>query len=648
MIQIKRILFFVFVTFLVLLNLIDQKSKVHAESITYIDDLITAAQSKKLWEKRAWRKILFIPDRFFYSSNRSLISEKAFFLSSDGRTNPEHELIATLKAFNEPFPLNPKKNYMHPQCRYAARFHWLVDELSIDQNKLEFQPCPDLHKFIDYLDYEGVSLVFSNYVADGPGSLFGHTFLRLHRNLDSQSDSALLDDIANFSAFVPNAKSWLYPIKGLSGGYQGRFSVVPYYQKIQEYNNYESRDLWEYRLNLSKKEIRLLELVLWEVGWTYIDYYYLDDNCAYIMLAVLEAAKPELSLTGNTWLYAIPSDTIRVVTRVPNLIQNVTYRPSVLSRYIMRMSVLNENEKKSLEKLVVNNNKFLISSILQGCDNKCQAKIIDSALEYIDYKEKLVGSNDPVEYRDLRESLLLVRAEEGVKSDSLIGNPQSSSPDLGHDSGLVSLSIGTTFTGDPFSDLRWRPALHDIEANELGYSNGLGVGFLDTIFRTDYKNKEIYLRNFHLLEITSLPAQVPNIDFLAWHFDTGYEYGFGFGDEATEGREYLQIGIGSALFGFENQALLFAMIHCDIGYSNDFGAHIGPTFSFGAMAKLSSRFKLIVKSEFAKRFNYERSIDSMDYSVTLSSYLTQNTETQFILANKEGIGEVSLALKYYF
>jgi Domain of unknown function (DUF4105) len=648
MIQIKISLLFVFITFLVLINLIDQTSKVYADTIPYIEDLITQAQSKKIWEQRAWRKLLFIPDRFFYSSDHSLISEKSFFFSFDGRNNPEHELVATLKAFNDPMPLNPKKNYMHPQCRYAARFHWLVEELKIDPKRMEFQPCPELHKFIDYLDYEGVSLVFSNYVADGPGSLFGHTFLRLHRNTDLQSDSALLDDIANFSAFVPAVKSWLYPIKGLSGGYQGRFSVVPYYQKIQEYNNYESRDLWEYRLNLSKKEIRLLELVLWEVGWTYIDYYYLDDNCAYIMLAVLEAAKPELRLTGSTRLYAIPSDTIRVVARVPNLVRSVTYRPSVLSRYIIRISVLNESEKQRLEKLVLSNNQSSISSILQGCDKQCQAKIIDSALEYIDYKEKLVGSNDPVEYRDLRSNLLLARAQEEVKSDPLIDSPQSSSPDLGHDSGLVSLSMGTTFTGDPFSDLRWRPALHDIEANDQGYSNGLGIGFLDTIVRVDYKNKEIYLKDFHLLEITSLPSQVPNIHFLAWHFDTGYEYGFGFGDSATEGREYLQLGIGSALFSFENQALLFAIIHGDMGYSSDFGAHIGPTLSLGAMAKLSPRFKFIVKSEFAKRFNYERSIDSMEYSLTLSSYLTQNFEAQINLANKEGIGEVSLALRYYF
>jgi hypothetical protein len=645
----NRVLYFLYFTLFVFCILILQTNKVYGESLSYIDKLIADAQYKKLWNKRAWSKLLLIPDHFLYKSKRSLISDKSYFLASDGKYNPENELISTLKAFNEPLIMNSSvKEYMHPQCKYAARFHWLVKELDIDPNKMTFQSCPELHKFIDYLDYKGVSLVFSNYVADGPGSLFGHTFLRLHRNSDANSDFALLDDIANFSAFVPQEKGLLYPIKGLAGGYKGRFAVVPYYQKIQEYNNYESRDLWEYRLNLSKDEIRLLEKLLWEVGWSYIDYYYIDDNCAFVMLSVLEAVKPELELTGKLWLYAIPSDTIRIVNRVPNFVKSIHYRPSVLSRYVTRMSVLNQNETKIVSKIISNDENLSVNSLSNECDKFCKARTIDSALEYIDYKEKLVGSNDPIQFQNLRNNLLIARAQDGVKADPLLYSPQSSTPHLGHDSGLVSLSLGTSFNGDIFSDLRWRPALHDIEANEQGYSNGLGVGFLDTIVRVDYKNKQINLKNFHLLEITSLPEQVPNIQFLAWHFDTGYEYGFGFGDAATQGREYLKMGIGSALFGFENEALLFAIIHGDIGYSSGFGAHIGPTLSLGGLAKLSPYFKLILQSDIAKRFNKERDIDSIENSLILTSFITQNFETQLGYVYKNGINEISLGLRIYF
>ncbi len=639
---------FPIIIFFFLGSLIAPSSKVYAESNAYISEIITQAENEKLWEKRAWKKLLFIPDRFFSSQPKSLMSDKNFFLSQEGKINPKLELIETLKAFAEETPKKPDENYLHPQCRFPARFHWLVEELEINPNKMHFQPCPELHKFIDYLDYEGVSLVFSNYVADGPGTLFGHTFLRLHRNKDYKNESAILDDVANFAALIPAERDWLFAIKGLAGGYPGKFAVVPYYIKIQEYNNFESRDLWEYKLNLSKKEIRLLELILWEVGWTYIDYYYLDDNCAYVILAVLEAAKPELKLTENIKIYAIPSDTVRVVNRTPNLVEQITYRASVFSRYITRLSVLNGQERKILKEIVENNNVKLTQSIFSECHNQCKTRIIDTALEYIDYKEKLVGSNDAIEYGDLRKQLLISRAQTGEKSEPLVDAPTSAPPNQGHDSALISVSYGSTFSGTWFTDIRWRPALHDFESQSNGYSDALGVGFLDTILRADYTNKKVYLKNFHLLEITSLPAQIPNINFLTWHFDSGYEYGFGFGDAATQERGYLQLGYGLALYELNNSLILYSILHCDLGYSSSTAGHIGPTLSIGMIQNISKYFKFIAKSEIAKRFHAEKSIDSIKYSLNLAAYANKNLEFQMNIINNNAMPEASFNIRYYF
>ncbi|MES2616214.1 MAG: DUF4105 domain-containing protein [Bdellovibrionota bacterium] len=621
-----------------------------AQPNEYLNELIAKARSQQLWEKPAWKKILFIADKPLSLSSKSLLSDNSYFFASDGRKNPEHELIATLNAFFNPSILQPENRKMPAQCLYAARFYWLVNELGIDSSKIKFEPCSELHEFIDALHYTGVSLVFSNYFAASPGSLFGHTFLRLHRTSQMQTDSPLLDDIANYSASVPDAASLLYPIKGLAGGYKGIFALMPYYSKIQEYNNYESRDLWEYELNLSDSEIRMLEYVLWEVGWTYIDYYYLDDNCSYIMLSVLEAAKPELHLTDKLWLYAIPADTVRVIKREPHLVKNIHYRPSVLSRYLARLSVLNSQEKVILNQLVMNNksDSAYLSEIFKNCDQHCKTKVIDTALEFIDYKEKLVGSHNPVVYGNLRNNLLVMRAKEAVKSDVLVSKVYSSSPDKGHDSGLVSLNFGTDFHDNSFSDLRWRPALHGMEEDDLGYSDSLGIGFLDTIFRIDYKNRDVHLKNFHLLEISSLPAAVPNVRFLSWHFDTGAEYGFGFGDAQTQTREYLQLGLGSSFFFLDNHFLIYGLAHGDMGYSHDFGFHMGPSFTFGSMARISPYFKLIAKSEIANRYNFKTSIDSIKTSVTLASYFSNQFEGRLVFADNENVKEMSMGIQYYF
>lgn len=613
--------------------------------------LIEKAQSEKLWEKRAWQKLLFIPDRALQFREKSLISKHEFFLATDGRVSPEHEMIATLNAFFDPDISQPTWRNMHSQCTYPARLLWLSEELKIDTTKVTMQPCEEMQKFVRSLNYSGVSLVFSNYFADNPGSLFGHTFLRLHRTSSAETDSALLDDIVNFAAAVPNTSSILYPIRGLMGGYKGVFSLMSYYNKIQEYNNQESRDLWEYELNLSQKETHMLELVLWEVCLTYIDYFYLDDNCAYVILSMLEAADPELYLTDKIKIYAIPSDTIRIVERVPNLVKKVEYRPSVLSRYLSRYSIMNKNENIYLSRLLLNDKNKNLTETFHGCDNHCQAHVIDSALEYIDFKEKLVGSNSPVKYADLRNNLLLTRANEDVKYEPLKLKPTSTPPDQGHDSGLVSLSGGSYFNGDgQFSELRWRPALHDIEANDVGYSDSLGIGFLDTIIRADIK-EDLYIKNFHFLEITSLPAQIPNIQYMSWHYDSGYEKGFAFGDWQNKGREYMQVGFGSSFFFLDNHFLLYALGQADIGYANNFDFHIGPTLTLGAMARLSPRLKLIARSDIARRYSVTHSFESVDSiktSATMAVYLSQDFEGRIVFAENENISEASLGLQYYF
>lgn len=40
---------------------------------------------------------------------------------------------------------------------------------------------------------------------------------------------------------------------------------MPYYRKVKEYGDFESRDLWEYELNLTPEETRFLVSHIWEM-----------------------------------------------------------------------------------------------------------------------------------------------------------------------------------------------------------------------------------------------------------------------------------------------------------------------------------------------------------------------------------------------
>ena len=117
------------------------------------------------------------------------------------------------------------------------------------------------------------------------------------------------------------------------GGFPGRYAVLPFYVKIQEYNNFESRDLWEYELLLSPDEMQWLVLHLWELRPTSFDYYFFQENCSYQMLTLIEAAKPELELTSQFVFHVIPADTVKVLRNLTGLLSEPVFRASALRQF---------------------------------------------------------------------------------------------------------------------------------------------------------------------------------------------------------------------------------------------------------------------------------------------------------------------------
>jgi hypothetical protein len=69
----------------------------------------------------------------------------------------------------------------------------------------------------------------------------------------------------NYAATVNSDDNWSYAWKGLVGKYPGEYSLMPYYRKVKEYGDFESRDLWEYELNLNPEETAFLVKHIWEM-----------------------------------------------------------------------------------------------------------------------------------------------------------------------------------------------------------------------------------------------------------------------------------------------------------------------------------------------------------------------------------------------
>lgn len=284
-----------------------------------------------------WHAMLYYRDGWMGSESEA--DDPAFFLSPEGKTDPLAELDASLAAFAQAGP----QGDAHPQCRFPARYHWLKQVAGPQLQGVADQPCPAFAAFEARMAARGVTMVYPVPNMDDVSTLFGHSFLRLDRDVSPEADK--YDDYTlNFAALMKKeyGQSDLVT-KGLSGELEGIFTVLPYRKKLKEYLRMESRDVWEYRLNLSQEETGQLVRHAWEMRTAHFEYKFFAENCSYRMLNFLDVARPGLSLHDQYSVYVIPLDAVETVIDA-GLVNNVHYQPSEASRWSAVADSLSEEE----------------------------------------------------------------------------------------------------------------------------------------------------------------------------------------------------------------------------------------------------------------------------------------------------------------
>ncbi|HRY30545.1 MAG TPA: DUF4105 domain-containing protein, partial [Elusimicrobiota bacterium] len=252
----------------------------------YLNELVDQARQRNLARDISWIRLLHYR-RSLLGGWKSQVDGDSFFLSPKGKTQPAGELEATLRAFFQPAPADPQT--LHPQCQFPARYAWLKSQLRFDPARLPEIRNARFEEWHARIDPGSVTAVFASSYLNNPASMYGHTFLRVNQ-AGRKTDEPLTDYCINFAADTPERSGVIFAAKGLLGAYPGRFTTTPYYMKVQQYNNIESRDLWEYTLSLTPEQTDRLARHLWEFGSTYFDYYFLTENCSYQLLPLLEVA----------------------------------------------------------------------------------------------------------------------------------------------------------------------------------------------------------------------------------------------------------------------------------------------------------------------------------------------------------------------
>jgi hypothetical protein len=485
-----------------------------AASEGYMQELQQQARGKGLARARTWEVLLHYKPKG--DGVRSLVDDPRFFNAPNGRTDPQAELDATIAAF---FQTEVKPDEEHPRCKFIARYTWLREQLGIDETKLPPADCSKFQKALAAVNPRSVVLVFPNTLLNLPSSMFGHTLLRINTNYESD----LLSHAVNYAAITGDNIGIFYVFKGIFGFYHGRYSNLPYYEKVQEYSDIEHRDIWEYHLNLTPDEAYRMFLHIWEMKDFYANYYFFDQNCSFNLLFLIEAARPSLRLTdefyGKHRFWVIPVDTVRAAKKF-GIIDHVTYRPSRATK-ILRIAKDMDGGLMRMTYDVVEGRRSPESVLATDLTVTGKREVLDLSAELVEYrfsKRKMEHNQFQKQYLDV----LAARSTLGTPSVDPYPIETPVPPDQGHLSARIRMGGGYR-TDAWFGEFEWRAAYHDITDLDEGYVRGAQINFMELSLRYYFDEQKLRLHRLHVVDILSLAPWNDIFKPISWKVNAGAE-----------------------------------------------------------------------------------------------------------------------------
>ncbi|MCT7620683.1 DUF4105 domain-containing protein [Aliarcobacter butzleri] len=487
-------------------------------------------EEHKLYENSYWAKLLH------YRNGISEIDSTNFFISNNGKEDLKEELFETINSLE-----TGTNNVL---CRFPLRVEWLKENIPTLEEKIVPYSCEELDKFLELTNAKYVTMVFPTAHINSPASMYGHTFLKV----GGDKETPLISNAINYAAKTDEKNGLIFAYNGLFGGYEGRYSIMPYYEKIKEYNNLEQRDVWEYDLNLSQEEINKLVLHTWELKDSYADYYFFKENCSYNVLWLLEIARPSLDLVSYFDFKAIPLDTIKILTKYDGLIVDSRYRYSNLKK--MKHILNEEIENKEFLKAYINDEIELPDSLSQSD----KISYLDFKIAYTQYQRSEDGT-EKKEY--IKNYLKLLKERSSYKQTRTYNIKSPLDPLISHDSAR----IGLFYDSNDSFEASIKPAYNDMYDIVDGYLQGAYIDFFELNFKKQ-KDKDVKLDRFTLIKIKSYSPQDMIFKPISWGIDAGYEH---FKDEDDYFKIKPEVGVS---FG-NDKDFIYSMLGSNIYYKGN-------------------------------------------------------------------------------
>ena len=620
----------------------------------YLNSLLRSSLVQDLASQRTWQLLLHYRTDLLGSGVTSEIDDTDFFLALTGKTDPRAELEATLKAFFSSAKTGSRSQ--SPQCEYPARYRWLDSQLDFDPSLMPVRECEALERWRELIDAKSVSLVFSSYYFNNPASMFGHTLLRVNSADDAKP--SLLDFAISYAADTEGSDNFFdYAWNGVSGAYEGRFTVYPYYDMVKLYNDLENRDLWEYQLDLSTEQVDFMLLHAWELVNTHFEFYFMRENCSYHLLSLLEVADPELNFRDQHVVWTLPTETLKQVAETPGMVQEIVYRPSLRSQLELQLLELTTQEREYVRKLVRDPGGIEPEKRTGVPDVRLEF-VIDTAILYSQYVG--IADKDKTEQQERKRYDLLVQRSKldvGSTEIPLSKTDEPISPDRSHDPFRFSISTGNTrFDGDairtedePFVEFSLQPGFHDLLSREQGHAPDSQIRVLSLTARYGTDNEEWWVQELALIDIISLSPVSSLFNEPSWKLNIEWERNQdGACPDCTP--FILNPGIGITLQTNLHRkeiyyAFLEANLELDHELESDYRGGLGVTV--GILFDASRQWRIGLT---ANRTSYTEGAEGYVSRLELQQrfHRSRNLEFVFDLTKVEQNEEGKLGFAYYF
>jgi len=579
----------------------------------YLSELITEANHQQLAQAPQWRYLLHYK-KGLLGGQESEADDPDFFTAENGKYDPQAELKATLRQFFSEQSWGKKDE--PAQCAFVARYEWLNAQLHFDPQRLTPQPCPDFEQWYAGINPGGLTLIFPSAYINNPSSMFGHTLLRVDTPGQTES-TRLLSYAINYGAETGRDNGVAFAIKGIFGGYYGSMGIGPYYKKVKEYSDFESRDIWEYQLSFSPDEIHRLLAHVWELRGVHFDYYFFDENCSYLILTLLDVARPGLGLSDQLHGWVIPSDTLRLVSEQTGFVTKTIYRPAAGTRLAQLAASLTEDAQNEALALA-SEERSLADFLSEPLNPQQQADILLLAHDYVRY-EFLAQRRDKASASRLSRELLQARSRiAAARPPAPVPRP-AVAPEQGHATGMLQTGLQHE-NGDNYLQLRLRPAYHDLLDNDDGYVPGAQIDFLNIAARYNTTQEKLELESFTLVDIISLTPRSRFFHPTSWRIQASWQRRLLPNTRSLSGLAFSLNGGGGLALRPSDNLLLFGLFDAallvDDSFKDDYNAGLGA--EAGLLLRITPHWKLQLH---AKRISFRsgkpHAYDTFDISQRL-------------------------------